>query len=335
MPAIALRSSPISCALLGPDPVRTHRMHWELRGPWRRGQPIHETLTRLSLVRAAARSGAPSPSKPDIDEYVRGAVWNDDPDGFLFDERRFKWFGEPTTTKLSSGVLFAFHFLRAKRAGRSYGADEPVLLKRSHFGDLQFLHAMAGEGELPAVTHAAILEWAELTYGIATGRIPGTTPLEEVPVPGVAARFLPRVRRDAVERLFLISPRIKRVRGVDVRKRAAGSLLHLIHDSFAAGHTTRDASGAVLEFHSYERQDARRHALADRLGTSRSSATLAVRAVADPLANGAVDAGATALAVMERRGPWDEAREALVALIPVSSSARPAGPGTRFASRSI
>lgn len=304
------------------------RMYWELRGPWNKGQPIHETMTQLSLPPAiAAESGEAA-----MWEYARGAIWNDDPEGLLFDDRRFKWFGGPTTTNFSSGLAFAYRFKRGERAPRSFGMSEPSLIRRSHFGDLQFLHAMAPDGQSPDRTLDDILRWAEFTADIAIGGTPPTTTLGDIPL--LARRFIPEQLAATVNELFLIRGPIASLPWVDVRKRAAGSLLHMVQDSHAAGHTTRNGDDEIVEFHAYGQQDHRRHARADRLPAGRGSTPLSTSVAEHPAARAAVAAGSEVLAALHTGQTWQAGVGAVVRRIfRLAGNARVAGPGEEFAVR--
>lgn len=326
----ALQRSPSLWAMRRHRRFRIGRTRWELRGPWRRGQPIHETMTRLSLVHAASELRPSELDADSVTEYVRGVAWNDDPDGLLFADRTFKVAGDPTATKFSWGLAFAWHFKRAEWAGRAFDVGEPTLLKRSHFGDLQFLHAMAPEGTPAADTRAAVMRWAEFTYRVSTGDIPGPTPVADVPVAGIAPLFRPETREQSVERLFLIGEAVRFLPDVDVAKRAAGSLLHMIQDSFATGHAERNGDGAIVEFHAYERQHHARHAAADRVGTRRLRLTYESRIMSGGPSHAAVIAGTEVLAAVLDRCPWSETQPVMERIFRLSDDPQPSGPGGRF-----
>jgi hypothetical protein len=151
------------------------------------------------------------------------------------------------------------------------GGSRMSLLARSHFGDLQFLHAMAArEGEPAGEKRRRIMMWTEFTWKVARGDFGLDARLRDVGVDGMTEFF---GRADwRVQDLFTLGnpalrPRIKEV--------AFGSLLHMVQDSFAKGHVDRreatlgerctgapahPAPGRILEFHSYIRQDPKKHA---------------------------------------------------------------------------
>ena len=204
-------------------------------------------------------------------KFGRGVRWNDDPLKFLDYGSRYIEFG------------------RAMAYGKKVAAKSPLRIDvrwssiyRSHFGDLQFLHAMARqEHELAGETREKMLVWAEFTYGVWGGEIPLETKLSAVQVEGVADLF--RGKDWTVRSLFSMNcetaERDCKDPGYDaqiVRDTALGSLLHMIQDSYSGGHTERGKPtieerengrrvdfGAIRRFHSYARQDDELHKRSD------------------------------------------------------------------------
>jgi hypothetical protein len=304
---------------------------WELRGPWNIGQPVHETMTAATIDAALSCDESQGYEDPAIWEYVRGAIWNDDPEGMLFDDRAWKVFGKPTTTKFSSGVMFAAVFKRGEKAGRAFGPSERSLLKRSHFGDLQFLHAMGVGGEQAEDTLAKILRWAEFTYEVATGEIEGDTEVVHVPISGIPELFrsLPPL---TIAELFLITSGVETLPHIDVGKRAAGSLMHMVQDSFAAGHVARTgATGDITEFHAYEHQDHAKHKAADQLSASSRETPFRQRILRDAAAGAAVTAGESMLRHIAEKAPWPDARATVEGIFSLAPTTTAAGPGVDFA----
>jgi hypothetical protein len=117
-----------------------------------------------------------------------------------------------------------------------------VILNRSHFGDLQFLHSMASRvGDRAQETKLSILMWAEFAYKVASESIPANTPLKDVPVTGFEKLF--RNQEATVENLFLLGDTT--YRGAQLRDFAFGTLLHMVQDSFSESHVSRDLSTQV------------------------------------------------------------------------------------------
>jgi hypothetical protein len=194
-------------------------------GPAGLGQPVHDTITRLALRRARW-------TDRDADQVVRGAIWNDDPDGLMFDDSDPD---DPLRRPIAGGVRYAWrHVLLDAKARLGCLAPEDGLLARSHFGDLRFLHATA-TGAAPdeqSRTLALILRWSAFCWNVATGSVPAMAPPDAWEP--IQDRFRPdKLPPASVQALFgARAPAATRLR-------ALGSLLHLIQDSYAVGHVER------------------------------------------------------------------------------------------------
>jgi hypothetical protein len=289
------------------------------------GEPIHERLTEKAL-KAAGILGAEGKYTDDIAwQYVRGALWNDDPEGLLFDDRVwYKWF-KKSEKKYSSGVEFVLKFKEAKVqafAGTEFGPNEVSLLKRSHFGDLQFLHGMAMQGERAATTRDKMVQWAEFTYKVGTGVIAAGTTLGNVPVSGIPELF-PKLKALTVQELFKLRDLEPGSRKLE--QRALGSLMHMIQDSYAAGHTERDATlGKIKQFHSYVGQDEKLHAAKD-VPSGYSEQEYSQRQKA------AVDACASVLKHALAKDAWSpKVKKTIMAILGLDHDALPAAPGKEF-----
>jgi hypothetical protein len=194
------------------------------------------------------------------------------------------------------------------------------LLGRSHFRDLQFLHAMAdADGVDAKATVERLLSWAEFLYRVARMSIPGSARLSETSMGGIFALPAPLL----VKELFL-SPR-----NSTTQARAAGALLHTLQDSFAAGHVERDGQGRIVQFHAYGGQDGDKHAADDEWVVSSGSAEERIRALHG--GQEAVAASTTILRYIKSDAPWPTVasylKEGPWAL---SAAARPSGPGTGY-----
>lgn len=242
--------------------------------------PIHEEMTQRAFgcdgpKKECARSDADFASP----YVIAGVRWNDDPPFRLEegaeDQGRCK---VAETIRFSTQPRCWVHlFRRAERRARAGetldGSTHAPLLHRSHFGDLQFIHAMASrQDEVPETTQAHILGWAELTWRIATGELDLETDLRDVPVDNMAVLF--RFNQWRVGDFYTLgNPAIRS----HVREVAFGSLLHTVQDSFATGHverkepnpgelcpwTDRPAPGGIVEFHVYQLQDPHEHSRYD------------------------------------------------------------------------
>lgn len=239
---------------------------------------FNNSCTHESLAQAAERCMAAMSctvrAECDVAPYGRfgrGVRWNDDPQKFLDYGSRY------------------IEFARAMKYGKQVAAKRPLRIDirwssiyRSHFGDLQFLHAMARhEEELAGETREKMLVWAEFTYRVWLGEIPLETKLSQVQVNGIADLF--RGKEWTVRSLFSMNcataERGCRDPGYDdqiVRDTALGSLLHMIQDSYSGGHTERGKPtieerengryvdfSLIRRFHSYARQDDKLHGRSD------------------------------------------------------------------------
>jgi hypothetical protein len=302
------------------------------------GSPVHEKMIVEAITLSQVHG---RPYKLDYDDaYIRGAFWNDDPDDLLcpgcsvanmleFDRR---W-----------GVAFALRFDRAKHRARGGNGVPPYffsgadgLMERSHFGDLQFLHGMATRDGEPAIeTQRKILVWAEFTYKVATGSLDQRTQIHNVPISGIRELFAsnPQVSALRIEQLFRGNRNAKRV--------AIGSLLHMVHDSYALGHAQREvldfagpdgatmfSRGAIQEFHCYTNQDPDKHKLDDKwpeqlrswkLGRDDEPISVSARILQFMYANQGLGA------------PWEEVETYLRSVVfNVSINASPSSPGEKY-----
>lgn len=251
--------------------------------------PIHEEITHRAY--GCNFEGNPICGNPDAQfatpYVIAGVRWNDDPPfqmnpgQALNTSCKIKYpDGRPMTIRfITQPQCWAELFLSAEKQikadekKRFDVASQSVLPLRSHFGDLQFLHSMASaDDEDPAETRSKILGWAEFTWGVVRSTYKLETWLKDVNVPVVQQYFGGSGWR--VQELFSLGDPSLRPYVSDV---AFGSLLHMVEDSFAAGHIERmepadgaqcsgnshRAPGPIMEFHSYIHQDSSNHAKAD------------------------------------------------------------------------
>ena len=275
-------------------------------------QSVHEDLTDAAvacvarwsaLPPGAARppclSYGPPPRRHDegnkADPLIRGVWWNDDPNQLLW-----RW-DYPTW------VVWMDDAHRIATRGRNWLGRRTTLNQtykmqyRSHYGDLQFLHAMANaDGETAAEVRERILLWAGFAYRVALGDIPIGTRLEDVD-DEVARRFFARQPGWTVNYLFGPKYRWNAETMPDV---ALGTILHMVQDSFSRAHVERGRPGSagcqqggIVEFHAYGGQDPALHGSADTRAALEADAGLTDRL--NP-----VEAGATMLALARERADW-------------------------------
>jgi hypothetical protein len=231
--------------------------------------PTHEELTLMSLQCAEhrgdfawcdlAQDGVAKANNFESDALVAGARWNDDPNNFFAARRPHEW----------------FFWLEKARAASVYpgniGFTYP-LEYRSHYGDLQFLHAMGRKADAPGQTHDAIVEWAHFAYDVAAGRIALSTRLSDLARDySFAARFAGIKQRPwTVRKLFtnisdsMCSQHCElEMSDAKVRALALGALLHTIQDSFSHSHASRSGT-EVVAWLDYTKQNSDCHGKADQ-----------------------------------------------------------------------
>jgi hypothetical protein len=321
----------VLCVSVGGHTLRsTLGQEYMFSGPWNTGSPVHETITHLALKRAGLTNNkeydcckssedfSASTQKIVADasnrEYLRGVLWNDDPTATLFDNN------EEENWDFGLGVAFGVEFKSCMRIIKNVEKNTcSSLMCRSHFGDLQFLHAMANTlCEDPLEIQKRIVRWGEFTYKVAIGEISGGAKLKDISVEGdefnIGEKLFPLNKDMSVDQLFLVPDshhckapytstkrrsgwfwskkrtvcHYRKLNGGSARKRAAGSLAHMIEDSYAGGHCTRENGnchaaeykekpeglslkncGPILSFNSYLGQDSKKHHYYDnRQGTT-------------------------------------------------------------------
>lgn len=243
--------------------------------------PVHEEITGLAYecnLRPADCNELGRGEPSSAPKYVlQGVQWNDNPPLKL---RASQLHIAPMCAGLLIqlpnswpgcwGLVFGAASQAAAPPGdhATFGPEAPIL-QRSHFGDMQFLHAMAPDDEAASETKRKIMAWAHFAYDVSIGQIAPTV-IVSSPAAGSGAQFFPSAYYGMdVNSLFTLGtvPHTSE----RVRDMAFGSLLHTIEDSFSKAHVERESPrapgghwpGRVLEFHAYAHQDHRHHATAD------------------------------------------------------------------------
>ena len=158
--------------------------------------------------------------------------------------------------------------LAAVDPGNAQFSKSGNFLYRTHFGDMQFMHAMAARGETLLRTQERVLLWLRFTYQVAVGEIDTGVRIDSL-APEFARDILTGFEDWTVAQFFEIrsgttSERIRRI--------ALGALLHTLQDSFAHGHAEREVTapgnearfGAISAFLNYGCQSEEKHGEADR-----------------------------------------------------------------------
>ncbi|MFB6456421.1 papain-like cysteine protease family protein [Chitinophaga sp. Hz27] len=215
---------------------------YQVQGPWNVHNAVHENITLAALIKSAV--GTPASTKVGSDsatnEFFRGVMWNDDPAVLLFDENKYdNW-------DFSSGIIWKNKF---DAGGKASANDLKNLTGRSHYWDLQFLHAMsAAVGEDPKDTQAKILLWVETMYKLSIGEgIMDTDTLKSIPVTAkfgsttytMNTFFTAASDPTDTDTINTLLNRNTKCVFLNNSRRAIGSVMHLIQDSFAKGHVKR------------------------------------------------------------------------------------------------
>lgn len=280
-----------------------------VQGPWNIGDPVHEQITLKSLQNAGL-TDAGNYESPGIWEIMRGVIWNDDPDCLFFDSNSDR------TDDWSSGVEFGLAFKKYENAARSgvfYSNGSP-LLARSHFGDLQCLHAMAAvDGIEPSVTQEDILIWCEFFYTISAGRIDKETP--------VSATLSGKMQRWFAGSSITVGELFKVANIGNVRDRSLGALLHLIQDSFSRSHVQRNEQKEIERFYCYTHQDSSKHKESDKMPNGGLDEL--------PGAKDAIDVCTLVLNYASQLWPWSRLKEKLINnVFKLSANPMTSGPGS-------
>lgn len=297
-------------------------------------EPVHEEITNRiygcngDVCSGSAATQAPAP-------VLAGVRWNDDPPFRLTPEQ-----ARSTDCKSRQTIRFETQpqcwielFRAAERGaagGAAYGPGD-AMLYRTHFGDLQFLHAMAArDGELARDTKVRLMGWFEFTWRAGLGEYVLDTRLKEIDNPTIQSAF----GRSEWRLLDLYTQGASGGLRQHVADVAFGSLLHAVEDSYAAGHAEREESsgtrqcqagnigvqapGAILSFHAYNHQDHTAHGEADARDAF-------MRDFQQP--GNVVDVGRALVRARNQRLSWVEIEPLLDCVFTLQNPAVAAGPG--------
>lgn len=241
--------------------------------------PVHEQVTHCIYGCTGDRDACSSPDKAHSfapDAVIAGIRWNDNPPFEMGPGRKGSAQYAGKTIRLPNYSAYWFklfrHAEKEAREGKFFDAESDAgLLYRVHFGDMQFLHAMAArDGEKASETKRNMMMWAEFTYRLALGEIDRGIEIRKTGIPGMEKLFYNRGWTS--QQLFTRGdPTFRGDR--DFRDVAFGSLLHMVEDSFTGSHVRRDEPGGakcektrnqfvpgkILRFYAYATQDHERH----------------------------------------------------------------------------
>lgn len=217
---------------------------------------------------------------------------------------------------------------------RGPGYEQGTLMTRSHFGDLQFLHAMASaESASAESTRARVLDWIQFAWRVFSKELRPEQLLRTIDIPTIQQHF--GCSDWTVSDLYILGQKDKLLPQLD--NIAFGSILHTVQDSFAAGHASREPSsgaeqcptsplrprpGRIIEFHTYGAQDGAKH--------DEQDARSAMTATARSRWPDAVEATRNLFELWNDNARWDVARPYIECLFELSPANRPSSPGEAF-----
>lgn len=294
--------------------------------------PVHERITNLiwdcQSDQECSQTSIGWTFAPSA--VIAGVRWNDNPPFELTDTSLKNCSGRTLWLPNYSDCWFKLFKDGEKRAKRGDSLDlasGSIIMLRSHFGDLQFLHAMAsGREESAGETQAKILMWAELTWRVARKEFLLGTTLADTGIPGIAQYFK---SGETIQTLLTRGNPTHRQR---IHELAFGALLHTVEDSFSRSHVDRDEAtgqfcgsgmpaqpGKIRQFLNYALQDSGRHAVEDE-----DNAFDLQRVQISP---NVVDVGKSLRTYFERGAAWDEVKPYLECIFDVAEKARTTGSG--------
>jgi len=270
---------------------------------------------------------------------LAGVRWNDTPPFTLLKTRTPLCPVDKVITIINYPECWGILFKDAKKqaeSGRKYGnAPLTLVLYRSHFGDMQFLHSMASsEQERAGETKQKIMAWAEFMYRIALGEVTRGTSIKKTPISDINSLFT--YRYDTVQTLLVSDAPREYKDDENLHLFAMGVLLHMIADSFSNSHVERGEQlgqncrnvsgkrhpGWIRGFHVYNLQDSSAHSDAE------SDYALAYQI--NYFETSVVDVGQTIMEYYSRKAPWEELKGYLDCVYDLADPNAPAGPGSNY-----
>jgi hypothetical protein len=306
--------------------------------------PVHESITLAALgctvTPGSERTCITENAVLENRTLLYGVRWPDDPPFPLNRNKPPRITGcdvRVTLRSTSQPLCWNGLFKDAQTTAHSQAGAAPgkpafgtgdYLLYRSHFGDLQFFHAMAAyDGEQAQDTQRRMKMWAQFLWGIATQTLAKDKFIKTLGVPGLDAYF-----PGDMSAINLLATGIVEVRK-DLHQVAIGTLLHMVQDSFSQAHAERtDASGGqcdavprfaqpgrIVRFYGYAGQNGPAHDKEDTFDALELQ-TLQV-------SPNVVDVSRAFLTLWKEGAAWSEAQKYFDCAFTLQDPAAPAGPG--------
>jgi hypothetical protein len=302
--------------------------------------PVHEAVTLAALgctVEPGSEIDCVTHSRVTEHRMVLyGVRWPDDPP-FRLDADNPPDFDDcdvaVTVRSTSQPKCWMELFFDAeKKAKKHRGSGSPfgpgtAMLYRSHYGDLQFMHAMAAsDGEKAATTQARMRTWAKFLWHTALGQVPKEVYLRDLEGYDLGGWFPGDMSSQNLFATGVTAPR------EHLDQVAFGVLLHMVQDSFSAAHTKRDeetgaqcqgypadAPGKIRSFRSYVKQNSSRH---DAQDTAERMGLHSIQS-----SPSAVDASRELYDAWHTRQPWEQVEPYFNCLFTLHDFNAESGPG--------
>jgi hypothetical protein len=111
--------------------------------------------------------------QPDVWEFMRGVIWNDDPACALFKD----------DADNNGNFGIGLDFLKSFKSMSLWKRFTDVIITWWHHDDLQFLHAMGcSPGELPQESKRKVILWLEVMYKLAVGQVRPNDRIDSTPL---------------------------------------------------------------------------------------------------------------------------------------------------------
>jgi len=247
---------------------------------------VHETMTHMAyecLVRSAGEpvrcwtgTGKLEIAKVKFSPEEKAVRWPDDP------VRKSDW--TLSVGSLAKDIVHDCSKEVKDAAGKDKTLYDAGLVCSSHYGRLQFLHAMASAGDMSrTATLRKIYAWSAFTFDVAAGRVDldldickavtpayggkrAYAPLADAfeAAPGNVCDFPPVVKKGegamTIRAFFTTDCSQIRVLGkkcnigrgasgdAETRRAALGALIHLVQDSYSQSHAARPIGGEAVTY---------------------------------------------------------------------------------------
>lgn len=236
---------------------------------------VHESMTRLAFA-CAVRAGDAEPKSC----WAAPAKLTIADGPYSLEERAVRWSDDPlrqgdstlTMVKLGKAIVFDCPDAIKGSDGRDQTIYAAGLVCSSHYGRLQFFHAMASAGDAGrAATLRKIYAWSAFAFDVASGRVAVEQDICKAVTPAYGGNPAYAALADAFEaapgnsceppkgqsgmtvRIFFATncANFGGSCGVTtsaegtttVRRAAVGALMHLVQDSYSQSHVARPIAG--------------------------------------------------------------------------------------------